>query len=117
MQPTTEFRPHTPILEDPKEDRSPSVEPGEISKTSDTTAPSSIPAQESSSDVKSEETSKEAAESQPSTSAQPEEKQDQPEEDAEKEEPPAAQEQPIFRPITTDKGKSKVYGKTIGGWI
>lgn len=89
-------------MEDPKENRSPPLETGEMSKASDTSAPSPT---------------KTEAESQPSTSAQPEEKEDEPEIDEEKEEPPAVQEQPIFKPITTDKGKSKVYGKTIGGWI
>lgn len=124
----TEFRPHTPIIEDPKEDRRPSMDPSEaedlkplVSIDSPSEAPSTSSATEPETGQKTDSDAVQKTESDMAGPSAPEEAEakeektkPKPKESPDK---PATQDQPIFKPLTTDKGKSKVYGKTIGGWI
>lgn len=119
-KPEPEFRPQTPILEDPGENRRPSIE------TSTSLSSTPVPASDSKSSSSS---TPDQSEQEGSTSATASTSDDQrpstastmidempPSEDRQKEEPSQAP-QVAVKALVSDKGKSKVTGRTIGGWL
>lgn len=127
------FRPRTPILEDALEDKQatprPSVDLEKISLPTPSPARSPTPPSQpiAASSVRRSPTPSSvvemsaigsdgtAATSQPQKLAEPQVKPSTVPQTSDSAE--GAEQQPAIKTITTDKGKSKVTGKTIGGWI
>lgn len=116
VDPSTIIRAYSPIIEDPRErdSRPPSTDPlaDSISIPSRTMTPS-LPSRASSplpgSSSKTEVKDQEKDESKDDSNQTKEESNDKSIVEAKPE--------PIFRPLITEKGKSKTTGKNIGGWI
>lgn len=114
VPPPIDFRSRTPILEDPREELK-SPEP--LTSSSIEEKPPSAPTSTAVASTSDSEAKTEATKSDEKLKAQSETKTEQKTTEAKIEKEKTETEKPVPKPLTSDKGKSKISGKSVGGWI